>query len=421
MPWLFAIYVLVACTVTASAAQAPARPIAIRADTSRVTVSHPIVRGERLASIMLRYGVDPFTIAGWVDAAKPVADLGHIEAGRTLTFTFTAGHRLTALSYDRGEDGRVIVEDTGSTLHARIEEPPVVVSVVGVRGTVERGFHHAAERAGVPDPVVSRMVDLLSRDIDFRTDVHRGDRFRLLFEQRARRDGRLLPPGRIIAADYVGRERSAGAFLYSEGDGEAVYVDHHGEPLEGSFLRYPLEFTRISSEFSEARFHPILKQSRPHLGVDFAALTGTPVRAVGAGVVRWAAWKADFGFHVEVDHGEELLSTYSHLRGIARRITQGARVARGQLVGWVGQTGLATGPHLHFAMFENNVYRDPLTMNPSSRGTAVDHGRFRRVHTACMQQLRSIPGSFMPVPSTAPETLSALAQARRQGLVVLTL
>lgn len=370
---------------------------------------------------MLRYGVDPLSIGDWVEAAAPVADLGHIEAGHTLSFTFTANQRLISVSYDRGDDGRVIVEDTGKALHARVEEPAVVVTVVGVRGTLESGFYRDARRAGVPDVVISRMVDLLSREIDFRTGVRRGDRFRLLYEQRTRKDGRVLPPGRILAADYLGRESSAAAFLYGEHEGSPVYVDHHGEPLEQSFLRYPLEFTRISSDFSMARFHPILKQSRPHLGVDFAAQQGTPVRAVGPGTVRWAGWKGDFGFHVELEHAKGLSSTYSHLRGIAPRIQDGGQVARGQLLGWVGQTGLATGAHLHFAMFDNGVYVDPLTMNPGVSGGDVDHGRFRLMHTAWMRQLRSIPGSFTTVPSTAPEALSALAQARRHGAVVLTL
>lgn len=384
-------------------------------------MTHPIAPGDRLGAIMLRYGVDPLSIGDWVEAAAPVADLGHIEAGHTLSFTFTAGQRLISVSYDRGDDGRVIVEDTGEALHARVEEPAVIVTVVGVRGTLENGFYRDARAAGVPDAVISRMVDLLSREIDFRTGVRRGDRFRLLYEQRTRKDGRMLPPGRILAADYLGRESSAAAFLYGEHEGSPVYVDHHGEPVEQSFLRYPLEFTRISSDFSMARFHPILKQSRPHLGVDFAAQHGTPVRAVGPGIVRCAGWKSDFGFHVEIEHAKGRSSTYSHLRGIAPQLQDGRQVRRGQLLGWVGETGLATGPHLHFAMFENGVYVDPLTRNPSVSGGDVDYSRFRLVHTAWMRQLRSIPGSFIPVPSTVPEALSALAQARRHGAVVLTL
>jgi murein DD-endopeptidase MepM/ murein hydrolase activator NlpD len=421
---MLAIYMLIACSLPASAAQAPSRvaaPITIRADASRISVTHPIAAGDRLSSIMLHYGVDPLRIDDWVEAAAPVADLGRIQAGHTLSFTFTAAQQLVSLSYDRGDDGRVVVEDTGAALHARLEEPPVIVSVVGIRGTLESGFYRDARRAGVPDVVISRMVDLLSREIDFRTGVRRGDRFRLLYEQRTRKDGRILPPGRILAADYIGLENSAAAFLYDEQDGSPVYVDHQGEPLEQSFLRYPVEFTRISSDFSMARFHPILKQSRPHLGVDFAAQPGTPVRAVGPGTIRWAGWKSDFGFHIEIEHNNGLSSTYSHLRGIAPRLQDGRPVTRGQLLGWVGQTGLATGPHLHFAMFENGVYLDPLTLNPSVSGGDVDYRRFRLMHTAWMRQLRSIPGSITPVPSTAPEALSALAQARRHGAVVLTL
>jgi hypothetical protein len=174
--------------VSGSSTVSAAAPITIRADASRISVTHPIAPGDRLSSIMLRYGVDPLSIGGCY-AAGLVADLGRIEAGHTPAFTFTANQRLVSVSYDRGDDGRVIVEDTGKALHARVEEPAVVVTVVGVRGTLESGFYRDARRAGVPDAVISRMVDLLSREIDFRTGVRRGDRFRLLYEQRRRRDG----------------------------------------------------------------------------------------------------------------------------------------------------------------------------------------------------------------------------------------
>jgi murein DD-endopeptidase MepM/ murein hydrolase activator NlpD len=198
-------------------------------------------------------------------------------------------------------------------------------------------------------------------------------------------------------------------------------VDAEGRLLERSFLRYPLEFTRITSSFSESRFHPILKTSRPHLGVDFAAPAGTPVLAVASGYVRSAGWKKDFGRHVEIDHGDGLISAYSHLRGIDPSLKTGRLVRQGEVVGWVGQSGLATGPHLHFAMFDNGEYINPLTTKKTARRVQLQRHEFENVRATLIDQLRAIPGTYATAPSTPPVLLSTVAQARQFGPVVLTL
>jgi murein DD-endopeptidase MepM/ murein hydrolase activator NlpD len=335
---------------------------------------------------------------------------------------FAADRMLIGLRYDLDEDRRLVVERHTTDWAGRVERRPQHVEVIGARGTIQTSFYRAARDAGIPDAIISRMVDLLSGEIDFDADVRVGDRFRVLYERRTRTDGQPLPPGNIVAADFVGRTRSAAAFLYSEGGAdEPRYVDRNGRPLEHALLRYPVEFTRISSAFSEGRFHPILKQSRPHLGVDFAAPAGTPVRAIGAGKVIWAGWKGGFGRHVEIEHADGLVSTYSHLRATHPTLASGSPVKQGQLLGWVGQTGLATGPHLHFALFENGQYLDPLSLHRSPLVEPIDRQRFTVVRAALMQQLRGIPGSYAAVSSTAPVAFSALAQARLLGSVVLTL
>jgi murein DD-endopeptidase MepM/ murein hydrolase activator NlpD len=413
---------IVACTPAAPAAQGPGTPpITIHAQEARTTVAHPIARGDRLEAIMRRYGVHPPESARWIEAAGPLANLQRIEAGRYVTLSFSGGE-LLALRYDLAGGRRLAVERVvGSELSAFVEEPPVIVKSVGVRGIIRSGFFADARDAGVPDVIISRMVDLLSGSIDFSSEVVPGDRFRLVFEERCRLDGRPLEPGRILAAEYVGLLDSAAAFLYSDEDGEPRYVGERGQPVDRDLLRYPVEFTHISSGFSLSRLHPLLKQDRPHLGVDFAAAAGTPVRAVGPGTVRWATWKGELGRHVEIDHGDDLVSSYSHLRAIHPAIVDGLKVERGRVIGWVGQSGLATGPHLHFALFEKGEYRDPLSMIRSAGTPPVDRERFRLVRSIWMAQLRAIPGSYVPVPSSAPEALSALAQARREGSILLTL
>jgi len=291
------------------------------------------------------------------------------------------------------------------------------IEVVGARGVIDGGFYASLRGAGVPDGIISRLADLLGWEIDFTTDVQPGDRFRVLYERVI--DG---TPARILAADYVGRDRTVAAFRYEDGSHQAVYLDAQGRLLEERFLRYPVEFSHITSSFSDARLHPILNTRRPHLGVDFAAPVGTPVRAVGPGLVRAAGWMGGFGRHVEIDHGKGLVSTYSHLNGIRATVHPGARVKAGDVIGWVGQSGLATGPHLHFAVFRNAEYVNPLTTRWIPRGPTIDRRAFDRVRNALAGQLRDVCGSLpSAASSTPPILLSSFAQARRLGPVALTI
>ena len=380
----------------------------------------PVARGDVLDALMAGQGVAREESARWQRAARPVTDLHHLAAGRLLQLDLGADGRLLALRYDlEGEDRLVVESDPHGRLAARREPLPVRIRTIGARGTVGRSIKDAALRAGIPEPVISQLVDLLGWRLDFKEDVHRGDRFSVLWEQRATPEGRLLRPGRIVAVEYEGRSDSAAAYLLADGD-EPTYVDEEGHQLGGAPLRYPLEFSRITSAFSDARMHPILHRDRPHLGVDLAAPTGTPVRAIGSGTVQFSGVQSGFGNHVEIDHGGGLVSAYSHLERFAPEVAQGRPVSRGQLIGWVGQTGLATGPHLHFAIFENGQYVDPLTIKYPAQLGAVDAVASIGLRRQLSARLRALPQNS-PLAPTAPEMgLPALAQASGVGPITLT-
>ncbi|MGH7788709.1 MAG: LysM peptidoglycan-binding domain-containing M23 family metallopeptidase [Candidatus Binatia bacterium] len=401
-------------------AAALTRPSGADRATAARTVDHTVKPGECFAGILGTYGVGVDDIGRWARAARPKADFDVLSPGHTLRLSFDHAGQVRALRYDVDDEQRVSIERVaGDRLAARSEPLPVAVHEVGVRAVIKTTFYHAARQAGIPDPIISQMVDLLSWELTFKSDVHRGDRFRVVYETRTALDGRPLRPGRILAVDYAGRTESLAAYLYEGPDG-STYVDDEGHRLDGAPLRYPLEFTRITSAFSQARFHPILRRTRPHRGVDFAAPSGTPVRAIGPGVVHSAGVKSGFGNHVELDHGREFVSAYSHLKGIAPGVRAGTRVQRGQLIGWVGQTGLATGPHLHFAIFERGEYVDPLTIKHPPQLAVVDRRVFKRLRHEMLAQLDSIaPGG--PATASAPEIgLSPLAQADRVGPILLT-
>lgn len=385
---------------------------------SRLT--HAIRAGETLSGILSQYRVSAEEIGRWCEAIRRKMNPRRLAAGQQLTLSFEDGG-LSELRYVLdGERHLVVRRNDGMDLEVEVEARPVDIRVVGARGVVGQSFYGAAKRAGVPDRIISAMADLLGWKIDFTTQVHAGDRFRVLYEQRFTPDGELLGPGRILAADFIGQARAAAAFLYEDESGESVYLDAQGQAVERTFLRYPLEFTRITSAFSYSRFHPILKRRRPHLGVDFAAPPGTPIRAIGGGKVRFAGWKGGFGRHVEIDHGDGFASAYSHLRGI--NVKRGSRVRQGETIGWLGQTGLATGPHLHFAIFDKGRYVNPMGLKDRHRPVQVSAKRFAVAHAELVHQLRAIPGGLnRAISSTPPIAVSAVAQVRHLGPVVLTL
>ncbi len=413
------------CSVPAAASRRPDRRhhsprarIAPRSTPVSLQTTRHIVRpGETLTGILKGNGLSPRERANWTLVMRRTAGEISLLPERLLSLQFDRSHRLMVLSYDLDEQKRVVVERDDKRLRGRTEPIDVRVSAVSAQGVIEKNLHRAAMRAGIPDRVISQMVDILGWEFDFRR-VQPGDRFRVVYERRVTADGRPLTPGRVLAVQIYSRRRVVQAFYYDDGI-EGTYVDGDGRVLAQNFLRYPVEFTRISSVFSHRRFHPILKRTRPHNGVDFAAPAGTPVRAAGDGVVTHAGWEGDFGNQVALQHGGGLVTTYSHLRAVARGLRRGTEVRQGQVIGWVGQTGLATGPHLHFALFRNGKYLNPLTAQVTLRRHVPDMHRFEVAKLALLQRLASAPRSPSAAP-VEPVMLASLPPSRRLGIVSLT-
>jgi murein DD-endopeptidase MepM/ murein hydrolase activator NlpD len=274
----------------------------------------------------------------------------------------------------------------GGAVTAKIERLPRMSETRVVSGIIESSLYTAASRRGVPESVISSLVDIFGWEIDFSSDLQPGDRFTVAYEEHRNARGRI-DGGRVIAAQMIvsGKRWEA---IYFEADDEAGnYYTPEGRSFGRSLLRYPVEFTRISSQYSSSRFHPLLGINRPHLGVDFAAPRGTPVRAIAAGRVVYAGWKGFSGRYVRLDHGSGLESSYSHLQSISVR--RGSRVQVGQVIGAVGASGLATGPHLHFAVFRNGEYVNPMTVKlPAAASLPAQYVReFHRARDEAMREL----------------------------------
>jgi murein DD-endopeptidase MepM/ murein hydrolase activator NlpD len=239
---------------------------------------------------------------------------------------------------------------------------PQLAAVRGVAGRVEASLATSASAAGVPVRMISELADLFGWDVVLQQDVHPGDEFRLLYAELTDDDGGAPRPGDILAAEITSGGRTLTAIRFMNAKGEDEYYDLDGRALGRGFHKYPVEYRKITSSYTGARFHPVLRRLRPHRGVDFSAPAGTPVRAVATGVVTFAARNGAYGNHIEIEHESPYSTSYSHLQRFARGLQPGTSVRKGQVIGYVGRSGMATGPHLHFMLFENGTYVNPLTV-----------------------------------------------------------
>ncbi len=241
-----------------------------------------------------------------------------------------------------------------------IEQFRIVENERRVSGAISTSLVEAASNNALPYSLVDDFVDLFSNRVEFSKDLQPGDSFTVIFEERVTTEGRQLNPGSIKAASLRLGDKLLAVVRDVAADGTVRYFDESGKMPTKDFLRYPVKFSRISSVFSHARFHPVLHISRPHNGVDYSAPTGTPVRSVGDGVVVHAGYSPSTGHMVRIQHNSRYTTEYMHLSKIAASVVRGSKVERGVVIGAVGQSGLASGPHLHFGMFDQGKYIDPL-------------------------------------------------------------
>jgi murein DD-endopeptidase MepM/ murein hydrolase activator NlpD len=256
---------------------------------------------------------------------------------------------------------RLVVERNGDAFAARRETAAADVRLTAAAGTIDASLFGAADAAGLPDAITLGLADVFGGDIDFYHDLRRGDRFAVVYETRFV-DGEPVGTGRVLAAEFVNQGRTLRAFLWRAPDGRDAYYDESGRSSQKAFLRSPMELSRITSGFTQARFHPILQTWRAHRGTDFAAPLGTPVRATADGAVALAGTQNGYGNVVVLRHDGAYTTLYAHLSRFAGGVRPGARVHQGDTIGFVGQTGWATGPHLHYEFRVADVPRDPMSI-----------------------------------------------------------
>ncbi len=317
---------------------------------------HTIARGDTLGTILQPFGVPTQAV---LDAARPLYDLSKVRIGRELVLVEgDVPGDVVALRYPLGEDDTLVVERQDDAWTARVDAVAYAHRPVLRSFDVDSSLWQAAVDAGLRPADIVAIAHVFESDVDFNTEIHQGDRVELVFDELTRDDGfqKLGPPHAVRL--HTGDKLLTAIRHQAPGAAKAEYWDDEGFNRKGAFLRSPLEFSRVTSGFSHGRYHPILKKKRPHNGVDFGAPTGTPVRAVAKGVVTRAGRAGGHGNMVKLDHDGPYETSYSHLSKI--RVRQGEHVAQGQIIGEVGATGLATGPHLHYQLWVNGTYKDPL-------------------------------------------------------------
>ena len=322
--------------------------------------AHTIALGDNLYQVLVNHGVKIQEVGGLIAAWRSLPELQKLRPGEILELIFARGsQRLEKIRYQNMQGQVLATTRTEQGWTTSRYAKPVVVTSALARGAIKDSLYQSAVDENIDFELALALADIFAWDLDFFVDLRPGDHYSFLYGQRFR-EGKLVGNSRIVAAHFHNGSTRHRAYYYQAPGKRADYYDDQGNSLRKVFLKSPLRYSRISSGFSKRRLHPILKIYRPHPGVDYAAPTGTPVAAVGDGRVISKRWKNGYGRFIAVRHNSRYITSYGHLYRYASKIKVGSNVKQGQVIGYVGASGLATGPHLDFRMKKDGRFVNPL-------------------------------------------------------------
>ncbi|MFU8838007.1 MAG: OapA family protein [Thiohalomonadaceae bacterium] len=316
--------------------------------------------GDSLSVIFDHLKLSPQQLLAVVNADQKNKILTRLRPGQVLQFQIN-DQQLQAIRFDISSEKSLLVSRSEEGFSSQFIEHPIEVRTSHVHGEISNSLFLAGQQAGLSDNIIMELANIFGWDVDFALDIRSGDSFSLLFEEHYL-DGEKLRDGRILAAEFYNRGRNFQAVLFTDTAGRSQYYSPDGKSMRKAFLRSPVDFRRISSTFQRERFHPVLGERRPHRGVDYAAATGTPIKAAGDGRVIFRGVQGGYGNTVIIQHGNNITTLYAHMSRFQQGVTNGSRVRQGQTIGYVGMTGLATGPHLHYEFRVNGLHHNPLTV-----------------------------------------------------------
>ena len=374
-----------------------------------VTHVHRLEWGETLGGVFADHGLDPVATHAIAEAMGEFESPRRLRPGVAIHFVRRPGESPARIRVHLDAD-RVLhmwpEDETGPAWLARLDSVQVRRDTLLLAGLIRTNLFDAelsGDVEGLTDQqrfdVAYRVSRVFAWQIDFWRDLRRNDAYRILLEREVRPDGSVRD-ARVLAADFRNDRRTLTGVRFEPGADERVeYYDEAGEALRGQFLLAPLDIVRVTSGFNLRRFHPVLRRTRPHLGVDYGAARGTPVYATGAGRVTRAGWWGDYGNAVEIRHANDIRTRYAHLTNVARGVAVGTQVEQGQVIGYVGDTGLATAPHLHYEFLRNGAQVNPARLQlPRAEPVPAElRARFAAVRQATLAQLRNLPMPIHPV------------------------
>jgi len=322
-----------------------------------------VKKGDNLSQIFAKLKLSPQQLALLVRADnRGGKHLNALRPKQTFRFLIENG-RLIAMRYIESKTNSTLYkyDSESDRFNVTHTEKDIEKRIAHSSGQINSSFYSTGLKSGLSDKIIMELVAVFGWDIDFALDIRQGDSFTVLYEERYL-DGEKLSDGEIIAAEFINQGRKVTALRHVDDHNRSSYYTPEGYSLRKAFIRSPVDFRRISSKFQRSRYHPVLGKKRAHRGVDYAAATGTPIKASGDGKVIFKGNKGGYGRAIILQHGGKFTTLYGHMSSFKRGIKRGKRVKQGDIIGYVGKSGLATGPHLHYEFRVNGVHRNPLTV-----------------------------------------------------------
>lgn len=335
-----------------------------------------VASGQTLGAVFAEFGIPAATMLKLLDHPGTRAALTKLTPGTELAFDLPVGGGLRAFRFDRADGHRVELSLNGDAIREKVIERPTQIRTRVASGEITSSLYVAARKAGLSPAAIATLTDeIFKYDVDFNSDIRKGDRFSVVFDE-VWREGERIDTGSIRAATFTTGGKTYSGFRFEDG-GKAAYYTADGRPLKKTFIRMPIPYARLTSRFGKRR-HPVLGKTRMHKGVDYGAGTGTPIHAAGDAKVQFVGWKNGYGRAVVLDHGRGYTTLYAHMSRFGK-YKRGQRIAQGSVIGYVGSSGLATGPHLHYEFRVNGVHRNPLsvTMPPAAPLSGARLAAFR--------------------------------------------
>ncbi len=321
-----------------------------------------IKSGDTLASIFAKNELPAATTHAIATLNEQTRALRYIKPGQKIHLLLGDDGQLRQMKYEPDITKTLLVQRTeDQSYSSQITNFQLNAYPVYREGVIETSLFEAAANSKIPESVIMDLASIFGWDIDFSLDIRKGDRFGIVYNELYKDDVKIRN-GRILAAEFINNGKTYRAVYYTDPKGNGDYFDESGKSMRKAFLRSPVEFARVSSRFSNKRWHPVLSKWRSHKGVDYAAKRGTPIRASGDGKIKFAGTKGGYGRTIIIQHGGRYTTVYGHLHRYAKGSRSGKKVKQGQIIGYVGSSGLATGPHLHYEFRVNGVHRNPLTV-----------------------------------------------------------